>query len=136
MSLPRDPQSNASPPANARPRDADRDLVRFLQQHRPDAPPATEALSDRILAQIECLDIDPAPPRLSPVSMHRRLRWVVPPAIAAATIVGWLSVRPLAQVADVADVEAAMISSWQVTTEGPDDGESFAFFAFDPADEF
>ncbi|MEM6445952.1 MAG: hypothetical protein AAF704_05210 [Cyanobacteria bacterium P01_D01_bin.123] len=118
-----------------------RDLVAFLQRHRPSTPPAAEDLSDRIMAQIEILDREttaPQPRVRAQLRTHRRLVWLAPAAIAAAAMVTWLTARPALEVADIDDIEAAMIASWQATTDGlsdPDD-ESFALFTFDSTDEF
>jgi len=68
----------------------DENLVNFLRQNRPEVPPETPDLSEKIFKAIESsspLDNHHYSQK-NPVFRHRQL-WLVPPAIAASLALAW-----------------------------------------------
>ena len=92
--------------------DNDRDLVNFLQQHRPLPPKANPHLEAQLMEHIEK---ESSHPQVS------RFLWAIPGAIAFGLVVSWNSQRwsqPQPQLAqDNSTVESFIVNSWQATIE-------------------
>ncbi|MEH2070821.1 MAG: hypothetical protein V7K47_22110 [Nostoc sp.] len=90
--------------------DDDRDLVNFVRQHRPEVPPASPDLSQKILQQVET--------SIQPLPHHSRL-WLVPPVIAAGLVAAFVSYRALVPAkpseAELATLQTFIESNWQGT---------------------
>jgi hypothetical protein len=98
----------------------DQDLIRFLQQYRPQPPSASPNLEERILSVVEQLENAP---------QRRQQRWYrspwVPTAIAAGLVVGLVSYRALLpsrpNPAELRSLEAFMETNWNASVN--DDAE-------------
>lgn len=122
-----------SHPHPSDPHPPDGDLVGFLKQHRPQVPPAPSDLEDSLMTCIEVIESTSV--RARPRHSRSGIAWLLPPAIAAAAIASWFVARPAPQLADaeLAELEADLVSSWQMTTEGTAgrDGDAIGLFALD-----
>ena len=92
--------------------DNDRDLVNFLQRHRPLPPQASPHLEARLMEHIQ------------QESSNRKAFswfWGIPGAIAFGLLVSWNSQRflqPTPQIAqDNSNVESFLVNSWEATIE-------------------
>jgi hypothetical protein len=96
--------------------DQDLNLVNFLRQHRPEAPPAAADLEQRILRDVEMLQ-----PGSTVIQMQRRRSplWLVPSVIAAgvvAAVVGYRAlIPPPTSPAELAKLERFMENNWHGT---------------------
>ncbi|MEA5533955.1 hypothetical protein [Crocosphaera sp. XPORK-15E] len=96
----------------------DRELISFLQRYRPLPPPAKATLEKQLFSRIV---------RESQSCHKKRLRWLIPSAMAA-TLLGILGGYHLLQPSpykqfvndstelEVAEIEDFMVNSWQGTT--------------------
>ena len=92
--------------------DDDRDLVSFLQQHRP-LPPTNPDLETQIM------DLVQRQPRKT-VKKSAKL-WAIPGAIAMGLVITWnqRSISPTPQlVRDNLNLELFLVDSWESTIEG------------------
>ncbi|KAM3115814.1 hypothetical protein [Phormidesmis sp. 146-33] len=92
----------------------DHDLVKFLRQHRPVSPPASEDLEDALMSAL---------PEMAPAQRPRYL-WVVPSAIAATLVASFLSYRaflpPQPSPTELASLEDFMETNWHNTVNDSD----------------
>lgn len=91
----------------------DPDLVKFLHQHRPVPPPASEGLEDTLMSTL---------PEMAPA--QKRHLWVIPSAIAATLIASFLSYRAFLPAqpspTELASLEAFMETNWYNTVNDSD----------------
>lgn len=84
-------------------------LVDFLRQHRPDIPPASPQLEQRILATV-------AGDRSTARRYSPRTLWLIVPSIAASLSLTFLGIKPWifspSPARDLAQIEAFMESAW------------------------
>jgi hypothetical protein len=107
----------------------DHELVAFLKQHRPQAPPANPALESRLMDAIDALPRQDnlVPLRRSQPRSRRSLVWFVPPTLAAslvATVIGYRILVPAKpSAAELANLQAFIESNWQgtVNSNGADE---------------
>lgn len=94
----------------------DQALSDFLRQHRSVVPPAPNDLEDRLLAQVEALP-HRHPGRFQP-PLGRRA-WVVPSALAASLIAGFVGYRAVQlrqpSPTEIASLETFIETNWQNT---------------------
>lgn len=98
---------------NTMPED-DRDLVNFIQRHRPSPPQANPSLEIQLF---ETIRQQPQRERKS----RTGVLWAVPGTIAMGLVLSWNSQRifepaPL-QAQDIDAIESFLISNWEATTE-------------------
>ncbi|XGV94922.1 MAG: hypothetical protein ACAF41_19535 [Leptolyngbya sp. BL-A-14] len=112
----------------------DHELVAFLKQHRPQAPPADSALEARLFDAIDALPPQEnlVPFRRSQPRTRRSLVWLVPPTLAAglvASILGYRVLVPAKPTAtDLASLQAFMESNWQGTVNSSSTDEELPLF--------
>lgn len=112
----------------------DQELVAFLQQHRPQAPPPDPALESRLFDAIDALPSQDTvvPFRRSQPRARRSLMWLVPSTIAAglvASVVGYRVLVPAKPSAtDLASLQAFMESNWQGTVNSSSADEELPLF--------
>lgn len=84
-------------------------LVDFLRQHRPDIPPASPQLEQRILATV-------AGDRSTARRYSPRTLWLIVPSIAASLSLTFWGIKPWIfspfPARDLAQIEAFMESAW------------------------
>jgi hypothetical protein len=89
--------------------DSDRNLVNFLQSHRPSSPSEAIDLEEQI---IELVDREDVLAR----QKSERFFWAIPSAIIAGVVIGWGSYRsliPQTQVSVTSDeLEIFLVNSW------------------------
>jgi hypothetical protein len=87
----------------------DQNIVNFLQQYRPEIPPASPNLEQQILQQVKVLPIRP---------LHRLSHlWLIPSAIIAGFLTLFIGYPALIlnyhRVAETSNLETFMESNWQ-----------------------
>ena len=94
--------------------DEDRDLVNFLQRHRPLPPKTRPDLENHLMESIR------NEPQHSGTNVSG-WRWFVPGALAIGLVVTWNNERflkPTPQLAqDITNVELFLVNSWEATIE-------------------
>lgn len=124
-----------SPKVKRREEPADWALIQFLRQHRPPVPSASSDLEDRIMAALDAPSTEPRfkDTRLTGaerLERSRRLRWMLPTAVAASLVAGLYSSQMLrtspASDSEVAKLEAFIASAWSTPTENPHSEAEFA----------
>lgn len=113
----------------------DHELVAFLKQHRPQAPPPDPALESRLLDAIDALPRQEnlVPFRRSqPRARRSSLVWLVPPTLAAGLVASILGYRVLVpakpSATDLASLQAFMESNWQGTVNSSSTDEELPLF--------
>ncbi|MBW4471153.1 MAG: hypothetical protein KME45_12220 [Stenomitos rutilans HA7619-LM2] len=112
----------------------DHELVAFLKQHRPQAPPPDPALESRLFDTIDALPTQQNVVvfQRSQPRVRRSLVWLVPPTLAAglvATLVGYHTLVPAKPSAtDLASLQAFMESNWQGTVNSSSTDEELPLF--------
>ncbi len=94
-------------------------LTTFLRQYRPEPPPASEDLEDRILAAVA---VSP-PPRQQIQPIHARLLWI-PAAIMAGVALIWAGGQWLAPprtltASEIEELESFLETTWSGVLEDP-----------------
>jgi hypothetical protein len=84
-------------------------LVNFLRQHRPDLPPASPQLEERLLAAV-------AGDRSRARRYSTRILWLIVPSIAASLSLAFWGIKPgifsPSPARDLAQIEAFMEYTW------------------------
>lgn len=104
------------------PDDDNAKLVAFLKQNRPPVPPSTSDLTERIMAQIEAPRPVAVLERLEQVQplprkqgIQRRSLWIVSSALAASTLIAFVSYRTMTSKPTPAEInllEAFLENNW------------------------
>ncbi len=92
----------------------DRDLVNFIQRHRPTPPEANPYLENRLIGAIE--------QQPQQTSRNRQaVMWAVPSTIVMGVMMSWTPsrvIKPTPRVAKEIDaIESFLIENWQATTQ-------------------
>ena len=91
----------------------DRDLVNFLQRHRPTPPDASPYLESRLITTIQ------QQPQKNPRNRHTVL-WAVPGTIVMGLMISWTPSRVIKSTPKVAKevdaIESFLLTNWDATT--------------------
>ncbi|MBW4695375.1 MAG: hypothetical protein KME27_26805 [Lyngbya sp. HA4199-MV5] len=113
----------------------DQELVAFLKQHRPQAPPPDPALESRLFDAIDAL-----PPqeklvpfrRSQPRARRSSLVWLVPPTLAAGLVASIISYQAMVpakpNATELANLQAFVESNWQGTVNSSSTDEELPVF--------
>ncbi len=102
----------------------DQPLSSFLRQNKPDVPPASPELEERLLGEISEMSPQAGESLQRPKRSEKRpILWLVPSAIAAglvATLVNYRAFSPLpSNPAETADLEAFIENTWSDPVADP-----------------
>lgn len=111
--------------------DPDRNLVAFLRQHCPIAPPPALDLEERIANQV----MSSQAKYKSQFGMRRyaRLIWLIPAAIAAGFLITWegnRQLQPTISETEHQTIEASLLGSWSLSIgeDADDSANSYSLF--------
>lgn len=96
----------------------DERLVEFLHQYRPDVPPASPDLEQKIICAVTT----------SPQKSHKQRSWLVPSAVAAGLLIAWTGYRSLMPAnfsTAQASLDAFLESNWDGILGGSADAQTF-----------